>query len=104
MPNAENSFIRKAREIQKIRFADEGIFCNAAMNNRQLDKYCPLTDECKNVLEKLIDKMGLSARACFRIIKLARTIADLEAADDITAAHLREAASYRFLDKTDMGL
>lgn len=96
--------VRKAREIQKIRFADEGIFCNAAMNNRQLDKYCPLTDECKNVLEKLIDKMGLSARACFRIIKLARTIADLEAADDITAAHLREAASYRFLDKTDMGV
>lgn len=95
--------VRKAREIQKARFADEGIFCNAAMNNRQLDKYCPLTDGCKTVLEKLVDKMGLSARACFRIIKLARTIADLEAAGDITASHLREAASYRFLDKPDIG-
>lgn len=95
--------VRKAREIQKARFADKGIFCNAAMSNRQLDKYCPLTDGCKTVLEKLVDKMGLSARACFRIIKLARTIADLEAAGDITASHLREAASYRFLDKPDIG-
>ena len=88
-----------AREIQKSRFADEGIFCNAAMNNRMIDKYCPLDKECKVLLERIIENMGLSARACSRIIKLARTIADLSGTHDIRPEHISEAASYRFLDK-----
>ena len=88
-----------AREIQRKRFEAEGIFCNAAMNNRQIEKYCPLSAECKQLLEKLIDSMGLSARACTRIIKLARTIADLASAPDILPEHIAEASSYRFLDK-----
>lgn len=91
-----------AREIQKERLAGEGIFCNAAMNNRQIEKYCPLSPECREVLERIIDRMGLSARACSRIIKLARTIADLAGLPHILPAHLTEAASYRFLDKQNI--
>lgn len=91
--------VMKAREIQKRRFKDEGIFCNAGMNSRMIDRYCPLDKECQGLLERIIEHMGLSARACSRILKLARTIADLEGAEDISAAHLTEAASYRFLDR-----
>lgn len=94
--------IMKARDIQKERFKDEGIFCNAAMNSRQIDRYCPLTPECRTLLEKIIDRMSLSARACSRIIKLARTIADLAGAPDIMPAHLTEAAGYRFLDRSSL--
>lgn len=94
--------VMKAREIQKERLRDEGIFCNAGMTNRMIDKYCPLDKECQQLLERIIEHMGLSARACSRILKLARTIADLEGAENITAAHLTEAASYRFLDKQQL--
>ena len=91
--------VLKAREIQKARFEGEGIFCNSAMSSRMMDKYCRLSNDCKALLKKLIDKMGLSARACSRIIKLSRTIADLAGLPDILPEHLTEAASYRFLDK-----
>ena len=92
--------VAAARDIQKKRFADDGIFCNAAMTNRHLEKYCRLSDECRSLLERIIDRMGLSARACVRIIKLARTIADLASSSDILPEHLSEAAGYRFLDKS----
>lgn len=88
-----------AREIQKARFADDGIFCNAAMNNRLVEKYCPLSPECKVLLERIIGNLGLSARACSKVIKLARTIADLSQSADILPEHLSEAAGFRFLDK-----
>lgn len=91
--------VLEARNIQKERFAEDGIFCNAAMNNRLIEKHCPLSAECRQVLERIIERMGLSARACSRIIKLARTIADLEGAKDISCSHITEASSYRFLDK-----
>lgn len=94
--------VLKAREIQKKRLAGEGIFCNASMNNRQIDRYCRLDAGCRMLLERIIEKMGLSARACSRIIKLARTIADLECSDDIRMEHLSEAAGYRFLDKRNI--
>ena len=94
--------VLKAREIQKDRFADEGIFCNAAMNNRQIEKYCPLSQECQLRLEKIVEHMGLSARACTRVIKLARTIADLASCPEIRPEHLSEAAAYRFLDKQNV--
>lgn len=94
--------VMKARDIQKERFRDEGIFCNAGMTNRMIDKYCRLDKECQQLLEKIIEHMGLSARACSRILKLARTIADLEGVENITSAHLTEAASYRFLDKQQL--
>lgn len=94
--------ILKAREIQKARFADEGIFCNSAMNNRQIEKYCPLSPDCSALLERIIDGMRLSARACTRIIKLARTIADLAGSSCILPEHISEAAGYRFMDKQNI--
>lgn len=95
--------VQRAREIQRERFrGEEGLFCNAAMNNRQIEKYCPLSPACKSILERIIEKMGLSARACTRIIKLARTIADLEESADIQPRHLTEAAGFRFLDKQNI--
>lgn len=95
--------VLKARQIQGERFKDDGIFCNAGMNNRLIEKYCQLDGACKALMEKIIGRMGLSARACSRILKLARTIADLEEAPDITAGHISEAAGYRFLDKQGIG-
>lgn len=94
--------VLKAREIQKSRFAEDGIFCNAAMNNRMIEKYCPLNDECKALLEKIMDNMGLSARACTRIIRLSRTIADLAGSTEILPEHISEAATYRFLDRRNI--
>ena len=106
-PPAESSAavaarVLRAREIQKERFKDEGIFCNSAMNNRQIEKYCPLSEDCKLLLERIIDRMSLSARACSRIIRLARTIADLASVPDILPEHISEAAGYRFLDKQNI--
>ena len=94
----------RARQVQRDRFAASGeeIFCNAAMNNRQTELFCPLSPACKALLERLIERMGLSARACSRIIRLARTIADLNGAPDIIPEHLSEAASYRFLDRQNL--
>lgn len=94
--------VLRAREIQRERFAGSGIFCNAEMNGKQLEKYCPLDSACKDLLENLIDKLGLSARAYTRIIKIARTIADLAGSQDIAPEHLSEAASYRFLDRRNI--
>ncbi|MBE6215265.1 MAG: ATP-binding protein [Bacteroidales bacterium] len=94
----------RAREIQRKRFEGEegGVFCNSGMNNRQIEKYCPLSPSCKAILERIIERMGLSARACYRMIKLARTIADLAGCTDIEPRHLSEAAGYRFLDKQNI--
>lgn len=91
--------VLKAREMQNRRFEGSGIFVNAEMNSSQLEKFCPLSDECKEILERLINRLGLSARAFSRIIKISRTIADLDGGGDIRPEHLSEAASYRFLDR-----
>ena len=72
------------------------------MNSRQLEQHCPLSNECRALLEKIIEKSGLSARACTRIIKLARTIADLAEVPDILPEHISEAAGYRFLDRQNI--
>ncbi len=80
--------VARAREIQRIRFLDEGIFTNSEMNNRQMHLYCPLDGECSRIMERIIDQRGLSARAFSRIVKMARTIADLSlAADDSVWLH-----------------
>lgn len=88
-----------ARSIQELRFKNEPISTNAEMSSRMIDIYCPLDRECREALERLMTRMGFSARAYTRIIKLARTIADLEGAIDIRSQDLAEAASYRILDK-----
>ena len=94
--------VLKARIAQKHRFAAENISTNSEMNNRQIEQYCPLSPSCLTTLENLVVKMGFSMRAYFRIIKVARTIADLEGSDDIRPTHLLEAASYRFLDRQNL--
>ncbi|MBQ9194893.1 MAG: YifB family Mg chelatase-like AAA ATPase [Bacteroidales bacterium] len=91
-----------AREIQRKRLEGSGIFTNAEMSSKQMERFCPLSEECKQLLEKLIDKLGLSARAYTRIIKIARTIADLAGCEDIAPQHLSEAANYRFLDRRNI--
>ena len=83
---------------------EDGIFTNSAMGNKQIEKYCRLSPVCRDFLEKTIDRTGLSARACTRILKLARTIADMEGVHEIGLAHLSEAIGYRFLDKPDIML
>ena len=67
-----------------------------------MERFCPLSEPCKDLLEKLIDRLGLSARAYTRIIKIARTIADLSGEANIQPCHLSEAASYRFLDRRNI--
>ena len=89
----------RVREIQKERFMQENIHCNSQMNNRLIKKFCPLDKDCTDFLEAAMEKMHLSARACTRIIKVARTIADMEDCTDIRVSHIAEAISYRFLDK-----
>jgi magnesium chelatase family protein len=69
------------------------------MNEKMLERFCPLDAGCKSLMEHLINSLGLSARAYSRIIKVARTIADLAGSQNIMPAHLREAAGYRFLDR-----
>ncbi len=94
--------VLKARKIQEERFRDEEIFTNSEMSGRLIGKYCTIDRECQEYLEKVMVNLGLSARACTRILKLARTIADLDASPDITISHLREAVGYRFLDKMNI--
>ncbi len=91
--------VTRAREIQQKRFAQENISTNAEMNNKLIEKYCPLSKECRDTMGKIMEKMQLSLRAYFRIIKLARTIADLEGSIDIKERHLVEAAGFRILDR-----
>ena len=94
--------VLKARELQRERFRGTGIFTNAEMSSRQLERFCPLDRACKDTLERIIERLGLSARAYTRIIKIARTIADMAGEPDILPAHLLEAAGYRFLDRRNI--
>ena len=77
------------------------IFTNSEMSNRMIKKYCPLSSDCKTLMENLIANLGLSARAFSRVVKLSRTIADIEQCEQIMPKHIMEAAGYRFLDKSD---
>lgn len=96
--------ILKARKKQTERFKNhKGIYCNAQMNTPLLKKYCKLDEPCISLLKIAMEKFGLSARAYDRIIKLARTIADLDDSKDINTQHIAEAIQYRSLDKEGWG-
>ncbi len=90
----------KAREIQEERFKEnENVYCNAQMSSKQLRTICKISEEGKQLLKTAMDRLGLSARAFDRILKVARTIADLADSADIKTEHLAEAIQYRSLDR-----
>jgi magnesium chelatase family protein len=87
--------VRAVREIQKERFKEDGIFCNAQMNTRLIKKYCKLDTKCSGIIEKAFTFHGLSMRAYSRILKVARSLADLEQRDNIKSSDVIEALQYR---------
>jgi len=91
--------IAAARDLQSDRFKRTKIYCNAQMIYRHIKKHCRIDQASGNLLESAIDKLGLSARAYNRILKIARTIADLEGEPDIKSHHIAEAIQYRNLDR-----
>ena len=91
--------VKRAREIQAERFQRMKIHTNTGMNSRHIRKFCEVDSESDGLLERAMDKLGLSARAHSRILKIARTIADIEGSLDIKADHVAEAIQYRSLDR-----
>lgn len=93
--------VERARRIQQERFKEDAsyTYCNAHMGAKQIRKYCNPKDDVKELLKTAVNQLNLSARAYDRILKLARTIADLEGADDILINHVAEAIQYRSLDR-----
>jgi len=89
----------KARDVQLQRFRDTTIFCNAQMRPAEISKYCVLDDSTKKMLESAIQRLGFSARAYDRILKVSRTIADLAGCSEIREEHVSEAIQYRSLDR-----
>src|SRR5579884_1546483 len=88
-----------ARTRQLRRYAGEKIYCNAQMSPRQIRKYCNISADCERLLESAMTRLGLSARAHDRILKVARTIADLDGAESIASSNISEAIQYRSLDR-----
>jgi magnesium chelatase family protein len=98
------SRVTEARQIQEKRFEGmQGIYCNAQMPVKILRKYCQLDDASNLLLKNAMDKLGLSARAFDRILKVSRTIADIDKQPRIKAEHLAEAIQYRSLDRDNWG-
>lgn len=91
--------VLNARKIQNERFKGSDTHSNSMMNSRQVEEFCTLDENSKVLLHKAIDKLGLSARAYHRILKVSRTIADLSSSENITFAHISEAIQYRSLDR-----
>lgn len=99
-PKSQNSnqirnLVINARKVQEARFKDEKIYTNSQMGNKHVKKYCQVTPEANRILKLAVEKFDLSARSYFRLIKVARTIADLENSQEILVAHMAEALQYR---------
>ncbi len=94
--------IEKAREIQLKRFKNRRIYSNSQMNRKDIERNCKLSPECFELLHQAMVKLKLSARAYDKIIKLSRTIADLNSAEDIQTQHIAEAIQYRSLDREEL--
>ena len=94
--------VDKARKIQLERFAGTKVFCNAKMNSKQIKEYCKIDALSEQILQTAFDKFSMSARGYTRILKVARTIADLEGSQNILARHITEAINYRNIDKIQL--
>ncbi len=92
--------VNKSRKIQQERFKDENFFSNGHMQTKHIKKYCGIGDEAKNLLQLAMSELGMSARAYHRILKVARTIADLSQSENIETEAIPEARQYRALDRT----
>lgn len=95
--------VERARQIQRDRYARAANFCNAHMSNKDIREYCNIDQASKDLLRQAVQRFSLSARAYTRILKLARTVADLEGASEISFTHLAEAIQYRSLDGKGAG-
>ncbi|RLD90757.1 MAG: magnesium chelatase [Bacteroidetes bacterium] len=93
----------EARKIQQQRFVNSNLHSNAQMSRKDLDRYCQLNEQAINLLKTAMEKLSLSARAYDRILKVSRTIADLEKSENIKSEHLAEAIQYRSLDRENWG-
>ena len=91
--------VNKARKIQIERYKEEKIFSNSDLTPKLIEKYCRLDKESNYILQAAFERLGLSARAYGRILKVARTIADLQGKENIDKTHIAEAIQYRSLDK-----
>ena len=87
--------VEEARELQRKRFKDSGFYCNSEMGPAEVWKFCQLDEGAKGLLKTATQRLNLSARAFHRILKVSRTIADLEDSEGINIAHLAEALQYR---------
>ena len=92
--------ILAARDTQRQRLGSFGVACNAQMAGRAMRRFCKLDEECAKLLEKAMKQVGLSARAYDRILRVSRTIADLEGSESIESKHVAEAIQYRSLDRS----
>lgn len=91
--------VQCARRIQEDRYNNIDIFCNSQLTGRLIKEFCKINKESENLLQTAFDNLGLSARAYNKILKVARTISDLEGSNDIKTNHIAEAIQYRSLDK-----
>ena len=91
--------VERARQIQRQRYQGSRSFCNAAMNHKQIREFCRIDAGGQQLLRQALQRFGLSARAYSRILKLARTIADIEGIKSINSGHLAEAIQYRNMDR-----
>ncbi len=91
--------VNKARQIQTQRYSGSGVFCNARLTPALLKKHCVLTDRASATLQMAFEKLGLSARAYDRLLKVARTLADLDGAEKIDTTHISQAIHFRSLDR-----